>query len=81
MAFSDGSGAILVRPDALNAKLTDIREGSAEATGSLLRARERIARQAADQTKQATTLRELVRKIDLEVAAERERWGQVEVVA
>lgn len=80
VSFTEGDGAVLVRPDALAGKLAQIRDGSADAAKSLREARQRIASRAADLKRHAEELREAITTLEQEVAVERERWEQVEAL-
>lgn len=79
-AFSDGSGSVLVKPDALKEKLEQIRTGSMQATRLLESGHQRIAQKAAERKHQATQLRESITQLEGEVTKERERWDKVDAL-
>ncbi len=78
VSFVEGDGAVLVRPDALQAKLAQIRDGSANAVRSLRQSQQSTADRAAEKKRLGEENREAVEKIEQDIAQERERWGQVE---
>jgi DNA repair exonuclease SbcCD ATPase subunit len=80
VSFADGDGAVLVQPEALSAKLTQIRNGSAETARSLRDAQQRITDRSAELKQQVAELQEGITELDQQIAAERERWEQVEAL-
>jgi DNA repair exonuclease SbcCD ATPase subunit len=80
VSFTEGDGAVLVRPDALAAKLKQIRGGSHEAARSLRQAQQRFTTRAGELEQEAAELREAIGELDQEIATERERWEQVEAL-
>ncbi len=78
VAFADGDGAVLVKPDALDEKLGQIHDGSDKAVRSLLKARDRLMEQAEHSRDEALELREEVAALDQEITVEKQRWEEVE---
>jgi DNA repair exonuclease SbcCD ATPase subunit len=80
VSFAKGDGAVLIRPEALAEKLTQIRDGSANAAKSLRQGRQRISERAADLKRQAEEVRQRTTELEDQIRAERERWEQVEAL-
>jgi len=80
VSFVEGEGAVLVRPDALGAKLAELREGTGKAHGVLKESQRRVAERAAELTRKAGDLREVVALLEEDIARERERWEQVQAL-
>lgn len=77
-SFAEGDGAVFVKPDALSAKLNELREGSSQAAQSLRAAQKRIANRSSDLKRQVMELEVEIEHLEADVAAERHRWEQVE---
>ena len=80
VSFADSDGAVLVRPDALAAKLAEIRNNGDRAVRSLGQAQQRVNKRTADLNEQAGALREEVARLEEEITGEREQWEQVEAL-
>lgn len=79
-AFAKGDGSVLIRPDALKAKLDEIRNGSTQATRTLERGHQRVAQLAAERKHLAIQLQEQIQQLDSEITKERVRWDQVDAL-
>lgn len=80
VSFAAGDGAVLVRPDALAAKLEEIRFGSGKATQALVHAHEKLVARADDTQREADKLNEAVAALDEKIAAEQALWKQLEAL-
>ncbi len=80
VSFVEREGTVLVKPDALAAKLAEIREGSTRATRSLTEAQQRFTDRAADLKRHAMELQATVKQLDEKITEEGRRWEQVEAL-
>lgn len=78
VSFSEGEGAVLIKPDALSAKLGEIRDGGATAARAIQKAQRRITDRADTSRRKAVETREAVAELNNEIAEERERWKRLE---
>ncbi len=79
-SFQAGDGAVLIKEDALSQKLEQIRAGGAEAVRSIRRGQQRVLEKEKERTDRAKTCRQEVERLEGEIAAERKRWHEVQVV-
>ena len=80
VSFSEGNGAVLIKPNALATKLAEIRNGSTAAANSLRKAKEKFERQAQAGRQEAAELHAGMTLIDRQISEERVRWKQLETM-
>ena len=80
VSFVEGEGAVLVRSDALSAKLAQIRDGSANAVRSLRQAQQRASDRATEMEAEIRQAREHIALVEEEIAQEQLRWEKVEAL-
>lgn len=79
-AFAEGEGAILVRPDALSAKLDEIRHHGQTAIESLRGADQRLQQRARKERDAAEMLRREAEDLARQIREEKQRWAKVEAI-
>ncbi|MHC5112011.1 MAG: AAA family ATPase [Planctomycetota bacterium] len=79
-AFSDGSGAVFVHPDALDQKLEDVRKNSTSGLRALKESKDRMVREVESLKAEALRHHETIAELEQKIEEEKHRWSQVEAL-
>ncbi len=80
ITFSQGAGAVLIKADALSAKLAIIRDKGAACTRSIKKAQQRFIGRVEVLQNEAAAMRESVVHLDEQIAEERTKWQRLETL-